>query len=101
MNRASSPPALSSIRNGGEGARRAEEEVLRFMVTMRDSEIVEAFHEPCLLSPALSSIRNGGEGARRAGEEVLRFMVTMRDLEIVEAPQEPAPGSAGVSPARA
>ena len=52
-------PSLSSIRNGGEGARRAGEEALRFMASIH-VPILEVFptHEP-MPSPG-SSRRNSG-----------------------------------------
>ncbi len=67
-------PALSSIPNGGEGARRAGEEVLRSKIPMRDSEIVEASHEP----PSAGSLARVGDGrSRQAKAAVSVYTVIM------------------------
>src|SRR2546425_11489817 len=70
-------------------------EAQRFMVPMRDCEVVEATHEPAPLAPALS--RNGGEGGRRPREGESRFMAPTH-VRILEAfPIRETQGRAGLS----
>src|SRR5256885_9317037 len=61
---------------------RTRTRTIGFMVPMRDSGIVEAFHEPSRLRVA-----DPRSGPRLC--EAQRFMVPMRDRKVVEALHEP------------
>src|SRR5947207_1178216 len=54
-----------------------------FMVPMRDSEIVEASHEPCTLLPAFSPLGGGGT-ARVVGGGAGRLVAALHDLKLME-----------------